>query len=146
MIMKDKKIIKKKMITAVKSLVRKYETATEGKLLIRTVGWETSDRNIYIDFGNLKKKYSGFGNYRTCSLCKLNLIREADPPDCEGCIYGISKITYGMYHCAACSNGTHQKTYFAIEDAITIPSLVKAYKARAKHIRNIMKRNYGITW
>jgi len=66
-------------------------------------------------------KLTGFGSVKSCTLCQ--------GVECKECVYGSV---------LACCNGRSRETYYAIAQAILPEVLLKAFRARAKHMRMLL--------
>ena len=76
---------------------------------------------------------TGYGDSSKCKLCR------PIKSNCELCVYG--KLNHKTTETNLfCNTGINKKTYFDISDSQTPKKLLKAYKARAKHMRNILKQ------
>ena len=113
-----------KNIKEFKELILKYESITL--------------EEIEKHYNKLSRKFAhenltGFGDSETCELCKkVNR-------DCEICTYAI---TPGCRRIGTCHSDDNDETFMKIADARTPQELKAAYKARAKHMRNILKEYY----
>ena len=104
-----------------KELIARYESITIKEI--------EEDINNNIDDGYLyltAKRLTGFGSEDTCSLCNVII-------SCNECIYPVISDEN-------CVSGKNKKTYINISNAETPHSLLDAYKARAEHMKNILKR------
>jgi len=72
----------------------------------------------------IAEKLTGFGDGDTCSLCKDTY--------CFECIY------IALTGCI-CNQGINEGTYFRIYRASTPLQLLNAYRARAEHMKSILK-------
>ena len=97
-----------------KELIERYETITLEEIK------ETEFVKEYT-----AKGLTGFGDPKTCSLCKVG---------CTDCVYG-SIISTGE----DCLGGENKKTYTRIESADTPLKLRNAFRARAKHMKTLLK-------
>jgi len=105
--------MKPKNIKEAKELAKRYETITVKEIKGK---WDSD---------NPEKELTGFGDPETCTLC----IKVKD--DCLRCIYG---------QFLSCIEDDNQETYYGVREANTPTKLKNAYRARAKHIRNILKQ------
>ena len=81
-----------------------------------------------------------FKDNNTTYLCKA-LTGYSDPDTCTLCLavgYVCSKCIYGYTH--DCVNHTNTDTYDAIGKSTNTAELLRAFKARAKHIEGILTR------
>ena len=98
-------------------LIERYESITLTE--IKNMG-ETGEVCNMEDVANL---LTGFGERNDCPLCKETL--------CFECVYG------GLYNCA---EGKNAETYEGISRAETPDELLKAFRARAKHMRTLIDK------
>lgn len=83
---------------------------------------------------------TGFGNKGTCTLC-TPVRRKGEEhhlfmtTHCEECIYSKKED---------CTEGRNAKTFWRIAEAKTPVKLRNAFRARAKHIRDLLKEKYGV--
>jgi hypothetical protein len=122
-----------KNIKEFKELILRYESITLEEI-------EKSHK----ENSNYKKSLTGFGNKKTCKLCFGNVLS-----DCNKCLYafqgGFEELPKSYHDSFAqyCWKKDNEHTYKAIESATTPQELKAAYKARAKHMRNILKDYYN---
>ena len=112
-----------------KSLHNRYKTITMKemeqarlKTLNKNNSYTLSSHSLVLAF---KRYLTNFGNKQTCILCKKVKF------NCDNCIYPI--IT--GYHCV---DGINETSYYSIDNAETVKTLHKAYRERAKHIKQII--------
>jgi hypothetical protein len=112
-------------IQAAKDLVQRYRSITK----------EDFDDG---DLSDNLKRLTGFGSMFTCSLC-IAARKESVSilTACEYCIYYEQGVSNIYSHCAC---GKAKKTYNRIEEADTVPKLLRAFKARAKYIESVIAR------
>jgi hypothetical protein len=110
-----------KNIKEFKELILRYESITLEEIENQLV----KEENIKI----VKRGLTGFGSSLSCILCKPLLNNNA--PNCQYCVYG------NMFKCV------DDDTFKEIDEATTPQELKAAYKARAKHMRNILKEYYN---
>lgn len=101
--------------------------------------WELIDRYESITLKEIKKEpiidyfakklLTGFGNLNTCTLCHVCRL------NCFFCVYGYIN---------ACSDKSFEESYDEIYDAETPKGLLKAYRNRAKVMKN-QAALHGIT-
>jgi hypothetical protein len=82
---------------------------------------------------------TGFGSRATCTLCQA-LPQDRPSIMCQYCIYAIDLTIVDDENSHYCVCGEHAETYDAIEDATTPEELLTAYRNRAKHIEEILKK------
>jgi len=104
-----------------KALIERYESIT----------LEDIESNYFIIFDaiTIANKLTGYGKTPTCTLCQAAK-NEWDMVDCSLCVYG-DKV--------GCTLAENKKTYYAISEAESPKQLLKAFKARARHMRKILK-------
>lgn len=111
-----------KNLDAAKELVKTYESVT----------LENIKDNYYdalpFDGGRIASHITNFGTVG-CSLCES--IRDLYNTKCRLCIYLKPHACYGY---------ENEDTYFAIDKAKTPEELLKAFKDRAEHIKEIIKK------
>jgi hypothetical protein len=114
-------------------------------------------RNLIVRYDNLTKRHiestivhgpytsfhsdmtaqslTGFGSAGTCKLCQP--ILERNILDCSECIYHLNNpdINNNYY----CAKGPNKDTYIAFFKATNEEELLKCYKDRSKHMKNILK-------
>jgi hypothetical protein len=112
-----------------KALIERYESITLDEI--------ESEYLIIFDAFTIANKLTGYGEKCTCTLCKplLGAISEGSITKCQFCVYREGK-PYNINYCVELEN---EKTYYMINNAKTPEYLLKAFKARAKHMRNILK-------
>ena len=113
--------MKAKNLKEFKALKKRYESITLE---------EIKEEAIYYTNSGVANKLTGFGNEETCSLCEN--IEVGFSFDCGGCVYTASTGEY-------CSSGTNGKTFDRIEKAYTPTTLLNAFRARAKHMKTLLK-------
>lgn len=103
-----------KNLAEFKELIKRYKTITLD---------EIKEENMSL------AELTGFGSTSTCQLC------QAIKANCKYCVYG--KAWRDRCGCPSyrCTTGKNRKTYDAIENAITPKELLKAYRNRAKHLK-----------
>lgn len=102
------------------ALIERYESITEEEI-------ERKIKNNYYvpPFGaDIKKDLTGFGSSSSCPLCVATTIN---------CIFCVYKENYG------CKRNENKKTYHDLFYAETAKQLLKALKARAKHMKKVYK-------
>lgn len=105
--------MKPKNIKEAQELAERYETITLDEIKEEWgEGW-------------VAENLTGFGDVSTCALC-LPI-----DDDCDVCIYD----GYCM-----CGQGPNEETYDRIDQAKTPTKLKNAFRARAKHIRGVLKQ------
>lgn len=125
-----------KHIVAVRELIKRYRTITLKEINGHVLDGDQDDDCF--DLGAL----TGFGHFDLCTLCQTTAskaYRKAQlqfVPDCSKCIYR-EYIARGSAPCTAPGNG---ETYYAIKYAKTAEGLLSAFRARADHLENILKR------
>lgn len=103
------------------ALIERYESITLGEI----EGVEHEFSTIR-PLGLQKAMHlTGFGHVHTCSLCESAGM-------CLECVY---KVKTGHL----CGGADSENTYGMIYYAATNKELLEAFKARAKHMRNILK-------
>ena len=121
--------MKPQNIKEFKALIKRYESITAEEIEDSRDNW-----------GEIRHdRLTGFGNASTCSLCKPCMNDKL--VDCAKCVYAIN-INYtgqGCYPCIS-RDGVTFCTYNDIDEAYTPEELLLAYKARAKHMRGILKQ------
>ena len=103
-------------LKAFKKLIKRYESITLEE--IKTEFKKGTPINEIVE------KLTGFGNGYTCSLCEDTY--------CFGCVY------YTLTD-RGCSDGINAVTYLNIYFADTPTKLRNAYRARAEHMKSILK-------
>lgn len=119
-----------KNIKAAEELIEKYESIT-----LEDINTFKSDD---LQFDEIANKITGFGYVKSCTLCKVVNKRDKmfNPEYCKLCIYGFNNKIF-----MPCFKGYNKYTYYNIEKAHTAKGLLNAFKARAKHIRKLLKDN-----
>ena len=122
-------IMKPKNIKEFKELILRYESITLEEIKKHQMKPEFMRAGCF----NLSG-LTGFGNPDTCTLCK------AVDSDCYECAWHDTSnyFTSG----ADCDSGNNEQTFMNIAFAETPQELKAAYKARANHMRNILKEYY----
>jgi hypothetical protein len=107
-----------------KALIRRYESIT------------LDDIPMLFKQRATACKLTGFGDKHSCTLCKPLMAPNNfyTITDCKNCVYGYGK-TYDNW----CAEDLNSNTYDDIRYAQTPEQLLKAFKARAEHMRNILK-------
>ena len=114
-----------KNIKEFKELILKYESITLEEI-------EKHYNKLSREFAH--ENLTGFGDAETCTLC-ISIKK-----DCSICTYSVTpRLKKNDFHCM---NSINEKTFDMISDATTPQELKAAYKARAKHMRNILKEYY----
>lgn len=114
-------------IKEAKSLVMKYQTTSESKL--RSIENDLVSRDERASMFDIATACTGFGYHHSCTLCAATIL-DGIKHNCGNCIYQTK---------GGCISDDNRLTYTAIEDASTIAELISAFRARAKHIKNILK-------
>ena len=110
--------MKPKNLKEFKALIKRYESITLKEI-------EEVFDDTYIYTNDPANRLTGFGSSK-CPLCKkINVFNE-----CNGCVYTISR---------GCLKGINKETYNAIENADTSQELLNAFRARAKHMKTLIK-------
>jgi len=83
------------------------------------------------------EKLTGFGRKDQCTLCTALKGFPGDSHNdmCEACIWHRIVPRY-----LACRSDKNAKTYSNIGNAFTSQMLLKAFKARAKYMRSVLKK------
>ena len=105
--------MKAKNLKEFKALIKRYESITLEEI-----------KEDKFESHFTAQKLTGFGNPSTCTLCQLF--------NCHNCIYLIKTES-------GCLSGINKKTYRRISDAITPVKLLNAFRARAKHMKTLLK-------
>lgn len=100
-------------LTAFKKLIKKYRSLNEE------------------DMVGDAESITGFGNNDKCILCVALGVHIATKFNCENCTY--MKLTGSL-----CFQGVNNETYKAIDKAYKSSTLLKAYKARADYMENLI--------
>ena len=111
--------MKAKNLKQFKALIERYETIT-----LEEIEKVHDDFYMYATPNTL----TGFGNNLTCSLCS----KDNKIIDCVNCVYNIRTSKH-------CNEGVNLKTFAKIVYAETPKSLLKAFRARAKHMKTLLK-------
>lgn len=110
-----------------KALIQRYESITLKE--IKTV--KPNPDKIY-PFSVVAKQLTGFGNFDTCTLCRVEGIKNDEfcnyLPDCYNCVYG---------HMHGCIN-LNSTLYHSIGRASSHANLFTAYRNRAKFMRELL--------
>ena len=104
--------MKAKNLKEFKALIERYESIT-----LREIKKDKFKSHF------TAQKLTGFGDITICTLCNSN------NGDCVNCIYGKT----------GCMDGINQKTYYRISNADTPVKLFNAFRARAKHMKTLLK-------
>ena len=108
--------MKPKNLKEFKALIKRYETITLEEIT------KEFRRHKYWTVAN---ELTGFGaTQKHCTLC------EAAERNCSNCVYGKE---------SSCMDGKNGKTYYRITNANTPLKLRNAYRARAKHMKTLIK-------
>lgn len=113
--------MKPKNLPEFKALIKRYETITLEEI-------KEIDNSKLIDGVYIAEKLTGFGSSETCTLC--HYVNRSE--DCNECIYVI--LTSNDCNC-----GDNEKTYYRIYDADIPLKLRNAFRARAKHMKTLIK-------
>jgi len=107
--------MKPKNLPEFKALIKRYESITLEEIK------EKINESIDEWLSTIPNELTGFGDKETCTLCKYG---------CSNCVYN-----QGL----ACLKGEHRKTYYRISHADTPIKLFNAFRARAKHMKTLLK-------
>ena len=120
--------MKPQNIKEFKALIKRYESITAEEIEDSRDSWG------FIRLSLL----TGIGNPATCTLCKAVRNTVFDEVDCEQYVYfRDEEESDGLY----CTTGDNAYTYDCIMESDDITEdLLLAYKARAKHMRGILKQ------
>jgi hypothetical protein len=118
--------MKPKNVKEFQALIERYESIT-----LKEID-EQYDETMT---GHYNARYfTGFGTFATCSLCEAtNGKGEYGYRNCEYCVYNdVSLCNNDNY---GCNSQVNEKSYDKIDKASTPKELLKAFRARAKHLR-----------
>lgn len=83
----------------------------------------------------LAQELTGFGSANTCKVCQPLL--DNNNLDCSKCIYHLNNpLINNDYYCA---KGPNRDTYIAFLKATNEEDLIICYRARAEHMKNLLK-------
>lgn len=111
-----------------KALILRYESITIEEIE------DTINNPKYIELArdDIKEILTGFGSYVSCSLCKPIMPKFKGSPTCCGCTYVVTTSNN-------CTTGINTETYIDIQVSKSPKKIKAAFKARAKHMRNLLK-------
>jgi len=118
------------------ALIKKYESITKEDIegIDISVIADDNGSNIFeFDAHHIMYKLTGYGYSSSCTLCK------SIDRNCTICVYPRTN-QYTDLDCFFCTHGENSDTYYAIGEAETIHSLLKAITLRAAHMRDLCKR------
>lgn len=113
-----------------KELIERYETITIGE--IRKEWKDIKAKKERRSAHYVAQSLTGFGGSRTCTLCVA--IDQRRYNDCNGCVY-FKNYKEGF----GCINTINEPSYRLVDYAETPTQLLKAYRNRAKHLRETYK-------
>ena len=118
--------MKPENIKEFKALVERYESITLNEIK------EQYDETMS---GYYNAKYfTGFGTFATCSLCEATKGKgKYGYRDCGYCVY--NDVSLDDNGGCGCNSQVNKKSYDKIDEAATPKELLKAFRARAKHLR-----------
>ena len=95
-------------------------------------------KNTWISTNVVANKLTGFGDSRTCSLCKKVGYSDFGSPNCKDCVFEIQR---------GCSDSNREcyDTYYGISLSKTPEDLLQAYRNRAAYLKERFKeliKNY----
>ena len=108
-----------------KELILKYESITLEDII-------ATEDNIKGTFDEVAQALTGFGYRPTCTLCQIV------KGDCEFCTWSYIVDSSDLKYFAPCTILESKITYIAIYKAETPEELLKAFKARAKYMRQCL--------
>ena len=131
------KKLSRRHLNAVRKLIERYETITLEE--IEGV-FKSTGKHIEVRKGKaVADRLTGFGRYRTCILCKSTLSRNpfkrTDLKICKNCIYGYKDV---LSDC--CLIEDNEPTNEGIAFAQYPIELMRAYRARAKHLQKLLDK------
>lgn len=110
-----------------KELIAKYRSITIEDIEEKFKSIKTDEyKGFSLYSKEIANSLTGFGHVATCLLCGINKIYR-----CVDCIY--QKMN-------GCYIGDNDKTYLAICHAQSFEELLQAFKDRADHIENLIKK------
>ena len=109
-----------------KKLIERYETITIEEI---------------IDKNRNKIELTGFGHRSTCALCKSVRLNSSNNnfEECNYCIYSSVAPNYEDDY-RPCNKGINKDSYLKIMYAENSEQLLTAFRARAAHMRSILKK------
>lgn len=115
-------------IKEAKELIAKYRSITIEDIEAKVKELKTSDSKISFTFKKTANAFTGFGDCKTCILCKAVTKYIVS---CSDCIYQQHN---------GCMQKNNENTYFAINNAKSSKSLLIAFNNRADHIERILEK------
>lgn len=113
-----------------KALIKRYESITLKEIESISLG---SSKNIYFKRAiRVAEALTGFGDKNKCSLCI------AIAEDCTICVWA-SGIFYKRGYRLPCADKNNAVTFDNFWNAKTNEDLLKAFKARAKRMKAVLK-------
>ncbi|HUT85227.1 MAG TPA: hypothetical protein VMW66_00150 [Elusimicrobiales bacterium] len=104
------------------ALIKRYETITLK---------EIEDMFARTLRGDVKRRLTGFGGIRNCTLCAAVWLQNI--PNCKECAY--NGLTGRM-----CTLGDNSPTYSGIDEASNPKQLLTAYRTRAAYMKLILEK------
>jgi len=111
-----------------KELILRYESIMLKEIRSLWTAWHGPDTDERVSF--VTNRLTSYGTV-TCTLCVA--VRR----DCHKCVYSIDYHASDIHFCF---KGCNSETYLAIEKATTPAELKASFRARAKHMRTILKQ------
>ena len=103
-------------------LINRYESITLEEI-----------SNTWITTYNTANKLTGFGDFKTCSLCKKVGYKD-NMPNCEDCVF---ETLTGCF--SSLPDVKNKSTYSAIHDAYFPEDLLQAFRNRAAYLKERFK-------